>query len=163
MSGWVISVRLSREEQRVLELAADRLKLSLPQLLAQGAAAYAQLCGFRGENGPTDVRVSPYWASYPRGPLDLTVAVPLSGQDCRRVQRACDYVRTVCGNMLAGVPLGEFIVGGTLRALRQWWAFSDLLAGLDLPSFNERVVFSRVTPSSWAAANREITNGGITR
>lgn len=113
MSGWTLSVRLSEAEHHLLEVAAGHLELTLPELLAQGAAAYACLCGFWSDSSPVvDVRVSPYWDTPPRGAMRHIVEVPFAREALNRVGKACDYVRTVCGDSLVGVPLGEFIVGG---------------------------------------------------
>ncbi len=144
MTGWTLSVRLSEAEHHLLEVAAGHLELTLPELLAQGAAAYACLCGFWSDSSPVvDVRVSPYWDTPPRGAMKYIVEVPFAREALSRVGKACDYVRTVCGDTLVGVPLGEFIVGGTLRALRQWRAFRSKLVGLELPSLDEPIVFAR--------------------
>lgn len=143
MSGWILSVRLSAEEHHVLKSAAEHLELPLPELLAQGAGAYACLCGFWGDPIPVDVRVSPYWDKPPRGPMKHIIEVPFTREALHRVGKACEYVRTVCGDSLVSVQLGEFIVGGTLRALRQWRAFRSKLVGVALPCFDEPIVFPK--------------------
>lgn len=162
MSGWVLKVRISEDEKHVLAAAAGHLRVTVPQLLSQGAGAYASLCGFWGDGIPVEVRVSPYWDRPARGPMTHTVDVPFAREDLRRIGRACDYVRAVCGDLLVPVPLGEFIVGSTLRALRQWRAFRVQLVGIDLPTLDEPIVFSG-QPLPAPECSPVLSSGEVTR
>ncbi len=132
-----IWVPVSEDERGILDLASAALRTTRSSFLANSAVCFAHQCGFYPE-GVAEVRTTPFWAPLPvRVTVEVVAVSFLSAVLLGLVQRAADYIVVVSDGKLHRIPVSEFILGATLRILRQRQPSEPALRQISLPVLDD--------------------------